>query len=128
MEIGVFEAVPPKGSIGIEELAIKCDAEASLIGQSPLRLTEIARALLIYDPQVRLMRQLTCVGLFKEVKVSEWSHTPQTFVMSNHAGMTGKYFFEVRYVTPHQTLPSLLQEERTPHGPCPRSNPISPLS
>lgn len=31
MEIGVFEAIPPTGSIGITELAEKCEADESLI-------------------------------------------------------------------------------------------------
>lgn len=47
---------------------------------------------------VRLMRQLTCVGIFNEVKISEWSHNPQSFVMSTHAGTTGRSFFLVWYV------------------------------
>jgi hypothetical protein len=32
MEFGVFEAVPASGSIGIKELAAKCEAEETLIG------------------------------------------------------------------------------------------------
>ena len=98
MEIGVFEAVPATGSIGIEELAAECEADASLISELPLSLIENPKTWLTSRLVVRLMRQLTCVGMFKEVKLSGWAHTPQTFVMSNHAGMTGKYFFEVWYV------------------------------
>jgi len=32
MEFGVFEAVPASGSIGIKELAAKCETEETLIG------------------------------------------------------------------------------------------------
>lgn len=34
MEIGVFEAVPASGSIGIADLAQKCEADQSLIGMT----------------------------------------------------------------------------------------------
>lgn len=45
------------------------------------------------------MRQLTCAGIFSEVKLSEWSHTPQSLIMSTHAGFTGKYLFQIWYAT-----------------------------
>jgi hypothetical protein len=32
MEFGVFEAIPASGSIGIKELAAKCETEETLIG------------------------------------------------------------------------------------------------
>jgi hypothetical protein len=35
MEIGAFEAIPALGSIGITELAEKCEADESLIGDLP---------------------------------------------------------------------------------------------
>lgn len=39
MEIGVFEAIPAHGSIGITELAHRCEAEEALIGDL-LSITE----------------------------------------------------------------------------------------
>lgn len=35
MEIGVFEAIPPSGSIHISELAAKCESDESLISNVP---------------------------------------------------------------------------------------------
>jgi hypothetical protein len=34
MEIGVFDAIPATGSIGITELAEKCEADESLISNT----------------------------------------------------------------------------------------------
>ena len=75
MSMGVFEAIPPKGSISVTDLAKECNAEEELI--------------------IRLMRQLTSVGMIKEPTLRSFAHTPQTLFLSKHAGFTGKYFFEV---------------------------------
>ena len=75
MSMGVFEAIPPKGSVSVSDLAKECKAEEELI--------------------IRLMRQLTSVGMIKEPSLRSYAHTPQTLFLSKHAGFTGKYFFEV---------------------------------
>jgi len=46
-------------------------------------------------PEVRLMRQMTCVNIFNEVNLHEWTHNRLSVLMSTHLGMSGKYFFEV---------------------------------
>ncbi len=35
MEIGIFEAIPARGSTGITELAERCEADEALIGTPP---------------------------------------------------------------------------------------------
>ncbi len=75
MEIGVFEAIPIEGTRSAKQLAAHCDADEALL--------------------IRLMRQLTAVGMFKETSPSEYEHTRQTLFLSNHTGMSGKYFFEL---------------------------------
>jgi hypothetical protein len=40
MEIGVFEAVPASGSMGIQELAAKCEADETLISSSHPTISE----------------------------------------------------------------------------------------
>lgn len=46
MEIGVFEAIPSHGSIGIKELAEKCEADEALIGSLPSLLPLLKRPML----------------------------------------------------------------------------------
>ena len=44
----------------------------------------------------RLMRQLTCVNIFNEVRVGEWAHNRLSIVHSEHMGaMSGKYLYIV---------------------------------
>jgi hypothetical protein len=92
MEIGVFEAIPAHGSIGVAELAGKCEADEALIGiyhLSPMKLFSHLPA------TVRLMRQLTAAGIFAELKIAVWAHNRLSLLLSNHPEFTGKYFFEI---------------------------------
>ena len=41
---------------------------------------------------VRLMRQVTSVGIFEEVSLSKWAHNRLSVVMSEHVGFTARYF------------------------------------
>lgn len=44
------------------------------------------------------MRQVTCVNIFNEVKVHEWSHNRLSIGLSIHAGIVGKTVWTVAYV------------------------------
>ncbi|EXJ80351.1 hypothetical protein A1O1_08495 [Capronia coronata CBS 617.96] len=75
-KLGVFEAVPPVGTASVKEVAQKCDAPEELI--------------------IRLMRQLTCVNIFNEVRLGEWAHNRLSIAHSEHVGaMSGKWLYSV---------------------------------
>lgn len=91
MEIGVFEAIPMQGSIDLKELAEKCNADESLI--STLFTSSIS--LPTNNNTARLMRQLLCAGIFSAPQSGTFSHNRLSIGLSDHIGMTGKYFYEV---------------------------------
>ncbi|KIX10478.1 uncharacterized protein Z518_01561 [Rhinocladiella mackenziei CBS 650.93] len=75
-KLGIFEAVPPSGTATAKEIAQKCDAAEELI--------------------TRLMRQLTCVNIFNEVRLGEWAHNRLSVMHSEHVGaMSGKWLYNV---------------------------------
>ncbi|KAL6242752.1 hypothetical protein RBB50_010398 [Rhinocladiella similis] len=75
-KLGIFEAVPPTGTASAKQVAQRCNAAEELI--------------------VRLMRQLTCVNIFNEVRLGEWAHNRLSLVHSEHAGPTsGKWLYNV---------------------------------
>ncbi|EXJ79628.1 hypothetical protein A1O3_07907 [Capronia epimyces CBS 606.96] len=75
-KLGVFEAVPPAGTASVKEISQRCDAPEELI--------------------VRLMRQLTCVHIFNEVRLGEWAHNRLSIAHSEHVGaMSGKWLYTV---------------------------------
>lgn len=54
---------------------------------------------------MRLMRQLTAVGMFKEVEPAVYAHSPESYSLSTHPGklsLSLRFFFEywlVRYLS-----------------------------
>jgi len=70
MEFRVFEVVPTSGSIGIKELAAKCEVEETLNRRVPYNGLKGTPETLLTFP-VRLMTRPTCAGIFNEVKLLE---------------------------------------------------------
>lgn len=93
MEIGVFEAIPMEGSMGVAEIAQECAADETLIGTDTIHhQKEKSHA---YQWIVRLMRQLTTAGIFTEAQLGVWAHNRLSMLLSTHHTGTGKYFMEI---------------------------------
>ncbi|KIV85191.1 hypothetical protein PV11_00918 [Exophiala sideris] len=85
-KLGIFEAVPPTGTASAKEVAERCNAAEELIGRDYI-------ANLV---SVRLMRQLTCVSIFNEVRLGEWAHNRLSIMHSEHIGAaSGKWLYSV---------------------------------
>lgn len=97
LKLGVFDAVPATGSITLGDLANTCAVEASLLSQ-----TSTGRACTMNTDGLpaRLMRMLTCVGIFEEVKSDVWAHNKLSGPLSCHKSLAGQHlagrpFYEV---------------------------------
>ena len=85
--------IPLPGTANVKEIAQKADAEEELISKCYASLTPLYHQINILP--VRLMRQCTCVHIFTEVSLHEWSHNRLSIGMSEHFGVGGKHTFLV---------------------------------